>query len=187
MWLLFVCTSLVATSFSIANALSQTKQTATLHIQCLHDAVHCLSQGTRHLSNACLCNGAHSMTGRQLSSQTQSNGVSCLFQAPQALLIPFHDTRHHYPHENDWPRLQVGSTEFSHCKMINELHHTIYPRMLVHVWRSEVKWSMNFTTLFIRVCWCMCGGQRTTSRNQFSPSMWVLVKEVRLPVLAASA
>lgn len=53
------------------------------------------------------------------------------------------------PTKMTWPRLQVGSTEFSHRKMINELHNTIYPCMLVHVWRSKDNVQESVLTFYV--------------------------------------
>lgn len=149
MWLLFVCTSLVATSFSIANAPSQTKQTATLHIQCLHDAVHCLSQGTKHPSNACLCNGADSMAGDNCHHKRSAMVCHACSKHRKLYLILCMTLDTIIPTKMTWPRLQVESTEFSHRKMIDELHNTIYPCMLVHVWRSNDNVQESVLTFYV--------------------------------------
>lgn len=78
-----------------------------------------------------------------------------------------------------------------------KFHFTIFHMFSVSfIWQIKLYkfdvYSMKKITLFIRVTVCgicrhICGGQRTMFRNHFSPSMWVLVTEVRLPVLVASA
>lgn len=150
-WLLFLCTSLVTTSFSIANALSQTKRTATLHIQRLHDAVHCLSQGTKlqmHVYAVELIarqenNCHHKRSAMVCHACSKHRKLYLILSMTLDTIIPMKMT---------WPRLQVGSpyclsTEFSHCRVTNELHNTIYPCMSVHVWRSKdnvQEWVLSF-------------------------------------------